>query len=117
MLAAILLACAGMILAQSTEPESGQTSQGEELVADTSSLDAGDEIPGAGLQGYSRLPERAQGLRCTGTSDLDLPSVLSADSRVELVAQDRAVKATDQKLPAGLDRIEANNEQHERRER
>jgi hypothetical protein len=36
----------GVVLAQSTEPDSGQTAEGEELVADTSSLDAGDPIPG-----------------------------------------------------------------------
>jgi hypothetical protein len=43
--AATLLACAGVALAQSTGPGSEQT-VGEELVADTSSLDAGDPIPG-----------------------------------------------------------------------
>src|SRR5215210_4638985 len=43
--AATLLACAGVVLAQSTEPDPGQAAEGEELVADASSLDAGAVIP------------------------------------------------------------------------
>ena len=128
---AMLLACAGVVLAQSTEPDSGQTAQGEELVADTSSLEAGDEIPGRyvvvlnedvsrpgrvarelsqqlGFEVTHVYRNALKGFAARVPSELDLPSALRTDSRIELVAQDRAVNATDQTLPTGIDRVEAN---------
>jgi len=136
-LAATLLACAGMVLAQTTEPESEQTSEGEELVADTSSLDAGDIIPdryivvlknGAGqstARSNGQDPEemasevaQEQGLEVIDTYENALEGFAAeipeervdevhADPRVEFVTQDRVVKATAQTLPTGVDRVEA----------
>jgi subtilisin len=119
-----------VVLAQSTEPESGQTARGEELVADTSSLEAGDEIPDRyvvvfnddvsrpgrvaselsqelGFEVTHVYQNALKGFAAKAPSELDLPSALETDPRVEFVAQDRAVKASAQTLPTGIDRVDA----------
>ncbi len=135
--AATLLACAGVVLAQSTEPDSEQATEGEELVAPASSLDAGDPIPrryivvlndGAGqstarsngqdpIEVASEMAQ-GQGLEVTHTYQNALEGFAAeipdeqvddvrSDPRVEFVAQDRVVKATAQRNPTGIDRVEA----------
>jgi subtilisin len=134
--AATLLACAGVALAQSTGPGSEQT-VGEELVADTSSLDAGDPIPGryivvfkddvgqstarSNRQDPSEVASelaQGQGLEVTHTYQNALEGFAAeipdeqvddvrSDPRVEFVAQDHVVKASAQTLPTGVNRVEA----------
>ena len=128
--AATLLACAGVVLAQSTGSGSEQT-VGEELVADTSSLDAGEVIPDRYIvvlrEDVSPDPAvAAEALAETLDSDLEVTHIyenalegfaaeipdeqvddVRSDPRVEFVAQDRVVKASAQTLPTGVNRVEA----------
>ena len=127
--ATTLFACAGMVLAQST----GTDPQGEELVGSTSSLSAGDVIPDRYVVVFNdeevSRPGRVanelaqelnfevkhvyrnalKGFSARVPSGFDLSSALSTDSRVKLVAQDRVVEATAQRLPTGIERVEADN--------
>ena len=130
---AILLACSGVVLAQSTQPDSGQTTKGEELVADASSLNAGDTIPGSYIvvlddsvsdpaavanesigslnsdievtQTYENAL-KGFAIRAPNLKLSDLSTVASAISDVDFVARDRAIKAMAQRLPTGIDRVE-----------
>ena len=124
-----LLACAGVVLAQPTGSDSEQAA-GEELVASTSSLSAGDVIPDSYIVVLnddvsdpaaiaSQLAQlhsfevthvyrnALKGFAARAPSGLDLSSVLSNDPNVEFVAQDRVLKASAQTLPTGIDRVEA----------
>jgi subtilisin family serine protease len=126
----VLIACAGVVLAQqSTESSSGQATK-EEFVEETSSLSAGDPIPGRYIvvlnddvsdpaavaselaQSYdlevTHVYQNAlKGFAVHVPSGLALPSLLGSDSRVDFVAQDRVVKALAQKTPTGIDRVDA----------
>jgi subtilisin family serine protease len=131
---AILVACSGVVLAQSTQPGSGQTAKGEELVADASSLNAGDPIPGSyivvlddsvsdpaavadelvgSLSSEAEITQTYENalkgfaIRAPNLRLSDLSTAASAITGVDFVARDRAVKATAQKTPTGIDRIEA----------
>ncbi len=122
----------------STEPDSEQATEGEELVAPASSLDAGDPIPGRYIvvlnDGAGQSTARSngqdpievasemaqgQGLEVTHPYQNALEGFVAeipdeqvddvrSDPRVEFVAQDRVVKATAQRNPTGIDRVEAN---------
>ena len=131
-MAAILLACAGVALAQPTEPSPEQTTA-EELVAPASSSDTAEVIPGRYIivldDGEVSDPaavasELAQTLDLEVTHTYEnalkgfavrapnlnlsaLRSALRADSRVEFVARDRVIRATAQRKPTGIDRVEA----------
>lgn len=116
-------------MAQPTEPGPEQTT-GEELIEPASSLDAGDVIPDSYIivlnddvpDAAAIASELAQPLDLEVThtyenalkgfavrvpSGLDLSSALSADTRVDFVAEDRAVEASAQTLPTGIDRVQA----------
>lgn len=116
--AATLLACAGVVLAQSTGSGSEQTA-GEDLVAEASSLETGVVIPGryivvlkddvspdpavaadalaetlgSALEVTHIYENALKGFAVRVPSGLDLPAALSNDPRVDFVAEDRVVKA------------------------
>ena len=126
--AAMILACAGVVVAQPTESE--QTT-GEELIEPASSLDAGDVIPDRyivvldenrvsdaaavaselaqplGLEVTHTYENALKGFAVRVPSGLDLASALNADGRVDFVAEDRVVEATAQVRPTGINRVEA----------
>lgn len=124
-----MLACAGVVVAQPTEPGPEQTT-GEELIEPASSLDVGDVIPDSyivvlnddvpdaaavaselaqplGLEVTHTYENALKGFAVRVPSGLDLSSALSADTRVDFVAEDRAVEASAQTLPTGIDRVQA----------
>src|ERR687886_967887 len=127
---AVLIACAGVVLAQqSTESNSGQATK-EEFVEETSSLSAGDPIPGryivvlnddvsdpaavaselaqsSNLEVTHVYHNALKGFAVHVRSGLALPSLLGSDSRVDFVARDRVVKALAQETPTGIDRVDA----------
>lgn len=132
--AALLLACAGVVLAQQSAGE-------EEFIASTSSLDAGDPIPGRYIVVLKDEADQ-QGARGTEQARVDAAQVadelaqetsveevthvyrnalngfaariparrlddVRSDPRVDFVAQDLVVKASAQALPTGVNRVEA----------
>lgn len=120
----MLFACAGVALAQTTEPERGQ----EELLAPTSSLDAGEVIPShyivvldedaadpasvaSDLAGEVGLETTYVYRNALDGFAAEIPagnlSEVRSDPRVELVAQDRVVEAIEQKKPKGIRRVDA----------
>src|SRR5215217_637908 len=123
---AMLFACAGVALAQTTEPD---PAQGEELVAPASSLDAGEVIPNryivvldedvaspalvardlAGQLDFETTyvyDDALEGFAAKiPAGDL---SAVGSDPRVEFVAKDRVLKASaDQVIPTGINRVDA----------
>ena len=125
---AMLFACAGVGLAQPTNPDSEQATEGEDAVAPPSSSDAGEIIPnhyivvldeGAAAPAAvaSDLAEET-GLETTHVyeSALDgfsaeIPaarvSEVRSNPRVEFVARDRVIEAAEQKSPTGIRRVDA----------
>lgn len=124
--AAMVFACAGVVLAQ---PAGEQTS-----VAPPAASEAGDPIPGRyvvvldnGVERPAAVAEELSGrlgfevthvyrnalrgfaLRLpSGAPDAGLASALEADGRVDFVARDRVIEATaGQREPAGIDRVQA----------
>jgi subtilisin len=120
---AMLCACAGIALAQTTDP-----AQGEDLVAPVSSLEEGEVIPNR----YIVVLDKDVASPATVARDLagqldfettyvyddalegfaaEIPSqslsALRSDPRVEFVAKDRVVEAFDQTLPTGIERVDA----------
>ncbi len=128
---ATVLACVGVVLAESTGSDSGKVA-GEEFVEPASSQDAGEVIPnryivvlkddvsedpatvagelartlGVEFEVTHTYKNALKGFAVRVPSGLNLPAVLS-DSRIEFVAQDRAVEATAQLEPTSIDRVEA----------
>jgi len=122
---ATLFACAGVALAQTTEPDPGQ---GEELVAPASSLEEGQVIPnhyivvlGKNVASPASVARDLSGQLDFETTYVyddalngfaaEVPSqslsALRSDPRVEFVAKDRVVEAFAQTLPTGIDRVDA----------
>src|SRR5215218_3183630 len=122
---AMLFACAGVALAQTTEPD---PAQGEELVAPASSLDAGEVIPNryivvldedvASPASVARDLAGQLDFETTYVYDdalegfaAEIPAgdlaAMRSDPRVEFVAKDRVLKATEQKRPKGIRRVDA----------
>jgi hypothetical protein len=124
---AMLFACAGLVLAQPTNPDSEQATE-EDAVAPTSSSDAGEIIPnhyivvldeGAAAPAAvaSDLAEET-GLETTHVYDdaLDgfaakIPAASVSEVRskpqVQFVARDRVIEAAKQKPPTGIRRVDA----------
>lgn len=124
---AMLFACAGVVLAQSQDPDDGQAPVGEEFLEDTAGLDAGDPIPGKYIVVLEERVENPDavaddlagelGLETTNVYDAlegfaaevpagELPE-LRSDPRVDFIAQDRVVEAAAQARPTGIRRIKA----------
>ena len=131
--AAMVLACAGVVIAQPAEPGSEQDA-GEDLVADaSSSLDAGDVVPNSFIvvlddaadpraaaselagalnsdieitQTYENAL-KGFAIRAQDLSLSDLRSATSAITGIDFIARDRKVEASKQKKPTGINRIEA----------
>jgi subtilisin len=125
---AMLFACAGVGLAQPTNPDSEQATEGEDAVAPPSSSDAGEIIPnhyivvldeGAAAPAAvaSDLAEET-GLETTHVyeSALDgfsaeIPaarvSEVRSNPQVQFVARDRVIEAAEQKSPTGIRRVDA----------
>src|SRR5215211_5809925 len=122
---AMLLACAGVALAQPTESDPGQ---GEDLVAPASSLDAGEVIPNryivvldedvASPASVARDLAGQLDFETTYVYDdalegfaAEVPagdlSAVRSDPRVESVAKDRVVEASRQVIPTGIKRVDA----------
>jgi hypothetical protein len=125
-----LFACAGVVLAQ---PTGSQQAAEEEFLTDASSLEAGDVIPDryivvlkdddspdpavaadalaetldSDLKVIHTYKNALKGFSVRVPSGLDLPAALSADPRVDFIAQDRVIKASAQYMPTGVNRIEA----------
>jgi subtilisin len=123
LVAAMVLACAGVVLAQRSAEDEG-------FVASGSSLDAGDPIPNRYIVvlkddvtrpravarelarqldfKVTRVYKNAlKGFAARVPKGMDLPAALSSDTRVEFVAQNLVIEASAQSLPAGVDRVEA----------
>jgi subtilisin len=120
---AMVLTCAGMVLAQ-------RSAEDEEFVTPGSSLDAGDPIPNRYIvvlkddvtrpRAVARELARQLDFKVTRVyknalkgfvarvpEGMDLPAALSSDPRVEFVAQNLVIEASAQSLPTGVDRVEA----------
>ena len=119
----MLCACAGVALAQTTEP-----AQGEELVAAASSLDAGEVIPNRYIVVLDEDVASPASVARDLAGQLDFEttyvyddalegfaakipagdlSALRSNPRVEFVAKDRVLEATEQKRPKGIRRVDA----------
>src|SRR5215217_5144003 len=122
---AMLLACAGVALAQPTESDPGQ---GEDLMAPASSLDAGEVIPNRYIVVLDEDVASPASVARDLAGQLDFEttyvyddalegfaakipagdlSALRSNPRVEFVAKDRVLEATEQKRPKGIRRVDA----------
>ena len=125
---AMLFACAGVGLAQPTNPDSVQATEGEDAVAPPASSDAGEVIPnhyivvldeGAAAPAAvaSDLAEKT-GLETTHVYDdaldgfsAEIPaarvSEVRSNPQVQFVVRDRVIEAAEQKSPTGIRRVDA----------
>jgi subtilisin len=124
---AMLFACAGLVLAQPTNPDSEQATE-EDAVAPTSSSDAGEIIPNhyivvldegtaAPAAVASDLAEKT-GLETTHVYDdaldgfsAEIPaarvSEVRSNPQVQFVVRDRVIEVAEQKSPTGIRRVDA----------
>jgi subtilisin len=123
---AMLFACAGIALAQTTQPD---PAQGEERTASTSSLDAGEVIPNRYIVALDKDVARPRSVASDLSEQLDFEttyvyddalegfaaemppgedlSALRSDPRVDFVAKDRVLEASRQVRPTGIKRVGA----------
>jgi subtilisin len=125
---AMLYACAGVGLAQPTNTDSVQSTEGEDAVAPPASSDGGEVIPnhyivvldeGAAAPAAvaSNLAEKT-GLETTHVYDdaldgfsAEIPaarvSEVRSNPQVQFVVRDRVIEAAEQKSPTGIRRVDA----------